>query len=117
MAQKADKHSAHQALVADYRKGVDGIKSYFEALLPHKGALERFIQLSYLAVTRNPDLLSCNRRSLLLALLWCAQKDLEVGVDDGAWLVPFKTLVVPVPAYKGLIKKAVETESARDVDA
>src|SRR5208337_2993802 len=98
---------------------------YLQAIVPYKGGPERFRQMTLLAIMRNSDLLACDRKSLLLAILWCAQKDLEPGVEDGCWLVPFKVkqrdgsfrkIVTPIPGYKGLIKKAVETESIRYVD-
>lgn len=103
------------ALMTAFKKDLEDITPYLEKLLPHKGQIGRFAQMTLVAILRDPTLLFQNRRSLLLALLWCAQKDLEPGVDDGCWLVPFKKIVTPVPSYKGLIKKAVETETATDV--
>jgi recombination protein RecT len=107
--------SPQDALMTALKDDLEDITPYLEKLLPHKGQIGRFVQMTLVAVLRDPNLLICNRRSLLLALLWCAQRDLEPGVDDGCWLIPYKKIVVPVPGYKGLIKKAVETETATDV--
>jgi recombination protein RecT len=64
---------------------------------------------------RDPKLLQADVKSLLMALVWCAYRDLELGVEDGVWLIPYKGKVTPVPAYKGLIKRATETGSVLDV--
>lgn len=109
------KQSPQSVLASAFKADLETITPYMESLLPYKGGVQKFKQMTHLAVMRNPNLLTCNRKSFLLALLWCAYKDLEPGVEDGVWLIPFKGNVVPIPAYKGLIKKAVETESVTDV--
>ena len=103
------------ALVQFVKSDLESITPYIQRLLPWKGGVERFVQMTELAIRRNFNLLSCNRNSFLLSLLWCAQKNLEPGVDDGCWLIPYKETVTPVPAYKGLIKVAVETGTVLDV--
>ena len=108
--------SPQDALMDGFKKDLEQVNPYINALVPYKGGVEKFRQMTLLALVRSPGLLQADRKSLLLAILWCAQKDLEPGVEDGAWLIPFKGKVVPIPAYKGLIKKAVETGSALDVD-
>ena len=112
---KEDTSSARDLMVQGFRNDMGKITHYLEVLLPFKGGPQKFIEMANLAILRDMKLLECDRKSLLLALIWCAQKNLEPGVDDGAWLVPFKGIVVPIPAYKGLIKKAVETGSVNDV--
>jgi recombination protein RecT len=102
-------------VLANFKPDMESIIPYIRRLLPWKGAEERFVQMTELAIRRNFDLVTCNRNSLLLSLIWCAQKNLEPGVDDGCWLIPFKQMVTPVPAYKGLIKVAKDTESVLDV--
>ena len=71
--------------------------------------------MSHLALRRDPKLLQADVKSLLMALVRCAYRDLELGVEDGVWLIPYKGKVTPVPAYKGLIKRATETGSVLDV--
>ncbi len=115
------KETPHQALMKAFKEDMGNLMPYLEKLLPHKGDAARFESMTYLAILRFPNLLTCDKPSLLRSLIWCAQKDLEPGVDDGCWLIPFKNkysklIVTPVPAYKGLIKKAVETESVRRVE-
>ncbi len=102
-------------LIEAVKQDMQAVTPYLEALLPHRGEVERFRQMTHLAIMRSEKLLECNRKSLLLALLWCAHKNLEPGVDDGAWLVPYKGMVVPVPSFKGLMNKAVESGSVKDI--
>lgn len=97
-----------------FNQDLTKLTPYLEVLLPFKEGVQKFIRMAMLAIWRDPNLLS-NRKSLLLAILWCADKDLEPGVEDGAWLVPFGGIVVPIPAYKGLIKKAEESGSVKDI--
>lgn len=106
--------TAQETLMEAFKGELNNLMGYLSELFPYKGGAEKFITLTKVAVIRDPTLLHQNRHSLLKALIWCAQKDLEPGVDDGCWLVPFKQVVTPIPAYKGLIKKAVETESVKD---
>lgn len=100
-----------------FKGELSGVSDYIKRVLPNKANFERFEQMAVLAVLRDPNLLLANRRSLLLAILWCAQRDLEPGVDDGAALVPFKGKVTPIPYYRGLIKKAVGSGAIKEVDA
>jgi len=71
--------------------------------------MTRFTQNFYLALARNPDLITCNKKSLFLSCLYAAQRGLEVGVPDGVALVPYKGQVTPITQYQALIKKAVES--------
>jgi recombination protein RecT len=108
--------SAQDVLVIGFRKDLTNITPYIEALLP-KHMVQRFLRMAQLAVMRDGKLLECTKKSLLLALLWCAQRGLEPGVEDGCWLIPFKGKVTPIPGYKGLIAKAIEVGAALSVDA
>jgi recombination protein RecT len=107
--------SAQDALMVVFKQDLAKIVPYLETLLP-KGGVARFQQMTNLAILRNQELLKCTKISLLLAILWCAQKNLEPGVEDGAWLIPYKGKVVPIPAYKGLITRAVDIGAVTSVD-
>jgi len=108
--------SPQDALMKGFKDDLTQIVPYLETLLPGKGAVARFQRMAQFAVLRDPKLLDCSKKSLLLALLWCAQKNLEPGVEDGCWLIPFSGKVTPIPAYKGLVNKAVEVGAALSVD-
>ena len=110
------KTSASEQLMTVFKKDLTDIGHYLETMLP-KGVVPRFVRMAQLAVLRDPKLLECSKKSLLLALLWCAARNMEPGVEDGVWLIPFKGIVTPIPGYKGLINKAVEIGAAKSVDA
>jgi recombination protein RecT len=114
--QVAVKTSPQDALMQGFKDDLTQIVPYLESLLPGKHAVARFQRMAQFAVLRDQKLLECTKKSLLLALLWCAQKDLEPGVEDGCWLIPFKGKVTPIPAYKGLVAKAINGGSATSVD-
>src|SRR5574340_166354 len=82
--------NASEQLMVAFKKDLNSIGPYLETLLPNKAAVARFVRMAQFAVLREPKLLQCTKKSLLLALLWCAQKNLEPGVDDGCWILPFK---------------------------
>lgn len=107
--------SAREIVADSMKEEVKKIIPYLDHILP-KGYVPRFVRMTHLALIRDPKLYECSITSFLLAIIWCAQKGLEPGVEDGAWLIPFKGKVVPVPGYKGLINKAVETKAATSVD-
>jgi recombination protein RecT len=102
-----------------FKKDLVDITPYLVSLLG-KERVGRFQRMSQLAVLRNPDLFNCTKKSLLLSFLYCAQKNLEPGVEDGCWIIPFKVRGVltatPIPGYKGLINRAVECGAALSID-
>ena len=115
----ATKQTPQDALMEAFKVDLTNITPYLISLLG-KDKVGRFQRMAQLAVLRNPDLLLATKKSLLLALLWCAQKNLEPGVEDGCWLIPFKVkgvlTVTPIPGYKGLLNRAVEIGAALSVD-
>jgi recombination protein RecT len=112
--------SPQEAMMQVFQKELETrVIPYLPALLP-RPAVERFIRMTHLAVIRNPDLLNPQKAipaTLYQSLIWCAQKNLEPGVDDGCWLLPYKGKVTPVPAYKGLVARAIEVGSIASMDA
>lgn len=105
-------------------QAVTTIKKWLEAksdtlaiLLGSTESAKRFGQVLLLACLRQPSLLTCDLKSLFMAALYCAQRGLEPGVQDGCALVPYKGQVVPVPQYRALVKQAIETGSVRSAKA
>jgi recombination protein RecT len=68
----------------------------------------RMQRMAMTVVQQNPDLLDCNRASLLGAIMTAAQLGLypDVSVLGHAYFVPFKRRVVFIAGYKGLIDLA-----------
>ena len=101
MAEAADKNPHPMVVLKDYLQ--ERSASLLNALPPHIKP-DRFISAVMTAVQLNPDLLACDRRSLWLACMRCAQDGLLPDGTEGA-LVPFKTKATYVPMYQGLLKK------------
>ncbi|MBO0715737.1 MAG: recombinase RecT [Rhizobiales bacterium] len=81
----------------------DRVDTFRNALPPHIKP-ERFIASVMTAVQINPDLLACDRRSLFLACVRCAQDGLLPDGTEAA-IVPFKDKAQYMPMYQGLLKK------------
>lgn len=63
---------------------------------------ERLMRTIVVSCERNPDLLTCNRQSLINSAMTFAVLGLEVdGVTGQGFLVPFKKMVQPIIGYKG----------------
>lgn len=61
------------------------------AVLPNGMSVERFMRVSLLAVSKNPDLLACTAPSIIRSIIEAAEIGLEpTGSLSRAWLVPFK---------------------------
>jgi recombination protein RecT len=99
------------------KKWIGAKESTFATLLGSPEAAKRFGQVLLLACLRNPALLTCDLKSLFLAALYCAQRGLEPGVQDGCALVPYKGKVTPIPQYRALVKQAMETGSVKSAKA
>ncbi len=109
--------STSQTLMTTFKAELQKVVPYLQTLLGSDEMVDRFVKMTHLALMRDQKLLQANQKSLLLALIWCAYRDMEPGVEDGVWLVPFKGMVTPIPAYKGLIKRATSTDSVKNVTA
>src|SRR6185369_15800280 len=78
-------------------------------LLPDEAAVARFKRGVIVAITKNPDLMSCTPESIVLACFEAASQGLEpTGAAGGAHLVPYKVGGVKVaqliPDYRGVIR-------------
>ena len=73
-------------------------------VLPEHVTPERFERITMTAIQRNPDLLTCSRKSLLESVMQCAQDGL---IPDGreAALTKFKGNVAYMPMVAGILKK------------
>ncbi|HEY2243422.1 MAG TPA: recombinase RecT [Xanthobacteraceae bacterium] len=79
---------------------IDSLRS---ALPPHIKP-ERFVAAVMTAVQINPDLLACDKRSLFVACMRCAQDGLMPDGSEAA-IVAYKSTANYLPMYQGLLKK------------
>lgn len=88
-------------------------KDQIATALPRHLTSDRMLRIVMTSVQRQPKLLECEPKSLIAAVIQCAQLGLEPdGVLGHAYLVPFNnrrknvTEVQFIPGYKGLIDLA-----------
>jgi recombination protein RecT len=83
------------------------------AVLPKFVTPERVVQLTLVAAVKNPEILSCSRESIALAVMRSAQWGLDIG--ETVHLVPFGKVCTAVADYRGLIQLAREARIIRDI--
>ncbi len=104
--QAAKKQDGGKVTVADL---LQKMKPELERALPKHLDADRLIRIAMTEMRRNPELLSCEIKSLLGAIMQAAQLGLEPGLLGHCYLIPFKNRkngtkeVQFVIGYKGLI--------------
>jgi recombination protein RecT len=71
-------------------QALEKYKDDFRAALPKHVDVDRLLRLALTVVNRTPRLLECSQKSLLGAIMTCAQLGLEPGPSGDAYLLPFK---------------------------
>lgn len=98
------------------------MKSHLAQALPAGIAADRFIRVTLTAIQLQPELLECDRKSLLLACLRAANDGLMPDGREGSFVV-FKDskrkvkLAQWMPMYQGLLKKVRNTGELRSISA
>lgn len=116
-----------QALtVVEVKTELEAIRLQVEEALPKQMDADRFLRVVAGAITKNPDILKCDRLTIFRAVIEAAQLGLEpTGLLGSAYLVPYGKTCTLIPGYRGLIdlaRRSGEIESiyaqivhARDV--
>lgn len=109
------------------KAGLQYFEGQLKVMLPRIGELlprragdpHRFVRMVVMACVRNPKLLTCDRTSLLAAVMNAAELGLSCsgGPASRAHLVPFKGKVQCIPDYKGLIDIALDSGKLDGVEA
>lgn len=98
--------------VATVRKLMLGSRAQIELALPKHLSADRLIRVAMTSIITTPKLIECSQRSLLGAVIQCAQLGLEPGILGMAYLVPFWNSrassfeVQLIPGYRGLLALA-----------
>ncbi|HSW34700.1 MAG TPA: recombinase RecT, partial [Steroidobacteraceae bacterium] len=96
------------------------MKSHLAQALPAGIAADRFIRVTLTAIQLQPELLECDRKSLLLACLRAANDGLMPDGREGAFVV-FKgkkgKAAQWMPMYAGLLKKVRNTGELVSISA
>ncbi len=121
--------STTEATLPTLRAKVDTIRALMEtnrgafvAALPRHMNADRLIRVALTSFNLTPKLLDCTPRSLLGAVIQCAQLGLEPGVLGHAYLIPYGKDVQLVVGYKGLLQLSrrsgeISTVTAHEVCA
>lgn len=89
--------------VAQFRSALESRIDRIEELLPPTMDARRFASVSLIALSKNADLLKCDRASFVMAVLEAAEVGLEpTGGIGGAHLVPFKGRIQLIYDYRGV---------------
>ena len=93
--------------------GADSVRALFQQMQPEiQRALpkhmdpDRMIRVALTVVGQNPELQRCDARSLLGALMTCAQVGLEPGPQGHVYFVPYARKVTFIMGYQGMIELA-----------
>jgi recombination protein RecT len=101
---------------------LEGRAEAFRQLLGTDEAVARFNRGVVLAITKNPDLLTCTPQSVLTACFEAAAQGLEpTGAAGGAHLVPYKKngekVAQLIPDYRGVIRLIMRDGVVTSVEA
>jgi len=89
-----------------------------ELMLPDHMDINHFIKSAMMAVSRNPALANCSRKSLFMACYEAAEVGLDFTPAKGwAYIVPFKGQATFMPGYRGFIELATRTERISHIEA
>jgi recombination protein RecT len=90
-------------------------KAKFAARLPAGFDAEKFTLGVTTAIQKNPDLLLCDPKSVILAAYDAAELGISLSPALAlGWLIPYKTQCVFQVSYRGLMQKARETKEVKN---
>jgi len=93
-------------------------KQDLKNLLPSHVNGERFIKSAMLAAYKNPDILKCDKVSVMAAIYTGAELGLDFTEAKGhAYIVPFGSKATFIPGYRGLIDLARRSGAVNKIEA
>lgn len=109
---------AVQQRTATVRDLLTKAKPALEQALPRHLDVDRLLRIAMTALTKNPKLLACDQRTLLLAVMASAQCGLEPNsYAQEAYLIPYGKEVQFMPSYRGLMKLARQSGQVASIEA
>lgn len=103
-----------------FEAALEKSKARFAEIIPQGATVnvDRMITVVKAHLSRNPDLLKCNMKSILRSIQSAAELGLEVGGLHGhAYFVPFRDECTLIVGYKGLIQLLLRTGKVKSVSA
>lgn len=99
-----------------WRKQLQSMEPQFQRALPAHVPVERFVRATETAVMRDPELRTCDRKSLFQAIMQCAESGLMPNGRDAA-LVRFKSQVQFIPMIGGILRLMRNTGEVQEIVA
>lgn len=93
------------------------MESQFKLAMPRGMEASQLIRDAMTVLSQNPRLAECDSKSVLGALMTCAQLGLRPGVLGQAWVIPFKGKGTLVIGYQGLIALAQRSGDIASISA
>src|SRR5262245_22783250 len=91
---------------SDLKDQIRKMEAQFQLAMPKGVEATRRVRHAMTIMSANPDLATSEPRSVLGALMTCAQLGLRPGVLGQAWVIPFRGKGTLVIGYQGLITLA-----------
>jgi len=101
----------------ELRRKIRSMESQFQMAMPRGVEAAQLVRDAITALSANPKLAECEPRSVLGALMTCAQLGLRPGVLGQAWVIPFKGKGQLVIGYQGLIALAQRSGNIASISA
>lgn len=95
---------------------LDQQKDTFKSALPSHISPEKFIRTIKTAVHINPEIVNCDRQSLMIACMKACQQGLLPDGVEGA-LVAYKSRAQWIPMYQGLVKLFRQSGQFKHINA
>lgn len=91
---------------ADLKAQIKSMETQFQLAMPRGVEAAQLVRDAMTVLSANPKLAECEPKSVLGALMTCAQLGLRPGVLGQAWVIPFKGKGQLVIGYQGLMALA-----------
>lgn len=102
--EKAAEGTKALAPIDHMRNLIQSLTAEFKAALPPQIPVERFIRTTITTIQMNPDLLKCDRKSVLATCMKAAQDGLLLDGREAA-AIPFGSTCQYIPMVAGVLKK------------
>jgi recombination protein RecT len=102
---------------ADLKESIRKMEAQFQLAMPRGVEAKQLVRDAMTVMSANPNLATVDQRSVLGALMTCAQLGLRPGVLGQAWIIPFKGKGQLVIGYQGLIALAQRSGDIASISA
>jgi recombination protein RecT len=102
---------------AELTESIKKMEAQFQLAMPKGVEAKQLIRDAMTVLSTNPGLATCDRNSVLGALMTCSQLGLRPGVLGQAWVIPFRGKGQLIIGYQGLIALAQRSGDIASISA